>query len=114
MPPAGCPKCGAVEGTVLGPVGELLSCKQCEEASQVAAKSQERTDRKDEAEKLALEANRRQANKDSADIGAKIAGVALAAGALASSIFGKKDQQKPAPDQARSPKINTTTPNPEA
>jgi len=92
MSPSGCPNCGAVAGFIAGPSGEVLSCVNCARISDQTRKSEERSACKDDIDKGVLTAARRSTAKDTIDLGAKIAAVALAAAALAKS---RHDEPKP-------------------
>jgi hypothetical protein len=91
-----CPKCGAIDGIVLGAQGETISCNNCEKIAAEAQEASERNVRKDKIDENALLNAERLSTKDAIDLGAKIAGVAIAAAALFKSSENKDAAREPA------------------
>jgi hypothetical protein len=77
-----CLQCGSTEGVLLGPSGEVLSCLGCDKLASEKLATEKRVTREDEIDKAALSASSRSTTKDAVDLGAKIAGVTIAAAAL--------------------------------
>lgn len=77
-----CPKCGSIEGVVFAPSGEVLSCLGCDKVASANAAAEQRIARKDEIDEASLLAASRSTTKDVIDLGAKVAGVTVAAAAL--------------------------------